>query len=323
MSDLILITAHCPTEPQERMLEKCIDSVISLGYHVLLASHTHVPMHIQKKCNYYFYDYFNDITQDDDLLYYSNFVINENFVIHSKYFTKEFYGFAIYRMLTTAGIIAQNLGYKNMHHIEYDCVLNNRNLIDKHNKLLEEYDSVFYTKSGKSTDLILGAFKSFKLDSLPDLFKKYDKEKMREIMVSTPLLPLEAFTKRIFISGGNALFLKTADIMENGDFIQNESPLRLKHFTLYYDSRYNLINLFYKNLKDENDFLRIYTNKNKFQEVEVLPQQWVIRALCESGELENVMIISDNKIIYDKSFKDNDVELLKKNAYLITNEKNN
>ena len=61
MKDLILITAYCPTEEQEAALEKCIDSVLECGKHILLISHTHIPIHIQKKCQYYVYDYNNDV----------------------------------------------------------------------------------------------------------------------------------------------------------------------------------------------------------------------------------------------------------------------
>jgi len=68
MKDLIFITAHCPSEEQERALERCIDSVSKSGYHIALLSHTHIPFHIQKKCNFYFYDYLNDTSEDVDLL---------------------------------------------------------------------------------------------------------------------------------------------------------------------------------------------------------------------------------------------------------------
>jgi hypothetical protein len=70
-------------------------------------------------------------------------------MIQSKFFQKYFYGFAIYRMFSIASQIAINFGYKNIHHIEYDCQILDVGLIEKHSKLLEEYDSVFYTKNGE------------------------------------------------------------------------------------------------------------------------------------------------------------------------------
>ena len=318
MNDLIVVTAHCPTEEQEKMLEGCIDSVIGLNYHVLLISHTHVPLHIQKKCNYYLYDYYNDINYDDDLLFFVRYYMQDT-NIRSKYFTKEFYGFAIYRMLTMASRIAENFGYKNIHHIEYDCVLKNKNLIDEHNKFLQIYDSIFYTDHGKEENMILGAFKSFKVATLPKLFTDYDKEMMRKMMVDIPLLPLESFTKHIFTTGGKTLFRDAVEL-KKGSFFQDESPARLKFFTPYYNSEENTFCLFYKNTKVTEDSVRIYTNGTELLKLVLPAGSWSIRTLCKFEELESLLIISNGKIIYDKTYSEEGRNILKKNAYLI-NEK--
>ena len=34
MKDLIFITAYCPTEEQENVLEKCVNSVLKCGKHI-------------------------------------------------------------------------------------------------------------------------------------------------------------------------------------------------------------------------------------------------------------------------------------------------
>ena len=116
MENLVVITAHCPTEEQEKILDRCVDSVLSLNYHIALISHTHVPINIQKKCNYYFYDYLNDVSDDVSLLGLE-FFESGDFKILSRFFNKTFYGFAIYRMFSIASQIAINFGYKNIHHI--------------------------------------------------------------------------------------------------------------------------------------------------------------------------------------------------------------
>jgi hypothetical protein len=131
MKDLIFVTAYCPTEKQEQLLEKCVDSVINCGFHVALISHSHVPIHIQKKCHYYVYDYNNDISNEHSLLGHDHFIFS-NKRIQSKFFSKTFYGFAIYRMFSIISQIAINFKYENIHHIEYDCELLDKNffLID-------------------------------------------------------------------------------------------------------------------------------------------------------------------------------------------------
>jgi superfamily II DNA or RNA helicase len=129
MKDLIFITAYCPTEEQERVLEKCVNSVLECGKHIALISHTHIPIHIQKKCQYYVYDHNNEISDDYNLLGHQHFKFGNN-RIQSRFFNKYFYGFAIYRMFSIAFQIAINFGYQNIHHIEYDGQLLDKNLID-------------------------------------------------------------------------------------------------------------------------------------------------------------------------------------------------
>lgn len=316
MENLVLITAHCPTEEQEKMLEECIDSVINLNHHVLLISHTHVPIHIQKKCKYYFYDHFNDINQDEDLLYYTFHTINHDAKIRSKYFIKEFYGFAIYRMFCMAAQVARNFGYKNIHHIEYDCRLLDNTLIDQHNELLNTYDSVFYTDNGEESGFLLGAFKSFRVDKLPDFFVNYQKEKMREMMVSVPLKPLESFTKHIFSQAGKICFRNSTDLKKDGKFYQTETLLRKKYFTPYYDESEDYIFLFYKNVGTTENNLKIYVNANKIIHRVIHPTWWQMIPLCYGDDLTNLLIISDGKIIYDKSFNKEERELFKKNSFI-------
>lgn len=324
MNDLIVITAYCPNESQVKMLDDCIDSVIESNNHVLLISHTHVPIHIQKKCDYYFYDYLNDVTQDDDLLYFSWFATDDITFIKSKYFTKEFYGFAIYRMFTIASQIAKNFGYKNIHHIEYDCILKNKNLIDKHIKLLEKYDSVFYTDDGQETGLIFGAFKSFKVSKLPKLFREYDRDEIRKCMVEGPHLPLENFTKYIFQKEGNPFYMNSRELAKSGDFFQNNSALRLKHFAPYYNSENDSFNLYYKNLKETDDSLRVFVNGINIFNLSIKPKYWVLKNLSESSKFESLLIMSEDKIIYDKTFTEEDRKKLKQNSYIYKlDEKNN
>ena len=86
MKDLAIITAYCPTKEQENALEKCIDSVLKSGVHIALISHSHIPIHLQKKCQYYFYDYLNDISDDYNLLGHQAFFLSNSKKIQSRFF---------------------------------------------------------------------------------------------------------------------------------------------------------------------------------------------------------------------------------------------
>jgi hypothetical protein len=283
MEDLIFITAFCPTEEQEKVLEKCINSVLECGKHIALISHSHIPIHIQKKCHYYVYDYNNEVSDDYDLLGHKQFTFN-NHKIQSRFFSKTFYGFAIYRMFSIASQIAINFGYKNIHHIEYDCELLDKSLVDENSGYLEEYDSVIYTDNGKDDGFLFGSFKSFKVSSLPELFKNEP----------------------------------TEDKFKRGQVFYN----RNLHYTLYYNPSDNTLNIFYKSIKDLSEEIVIIVNKTKMVTIQTKPYHWHIRPLGVFNDINHVRIDNSEKVIYEKTFDNEFREIFKIKSY-ITSEENN
>jgi hypothetical protein len=314
MADLIIITAFCPTEEQERALDRCIESVLKCGFHIALISHTHIPIHIQKKCNYYVYDYLNDVSDEVDLLGHEYFIF-DNSRIQSRFFNKTFYGFAIYRMFSIASQLAINFGYDNIHHIEYDCELLDKYLILENSKLLETYDSIIYTDSGNEDGMLFGSFKSFKVKSLPDKFKNYDRDFIEiEIKKAQPSR-LEYLTKDLFINSGKVLFGPEPSVnrFKRGATFYN----RNLHHTLYYSEQDQNLHLFYKSVTNVSELICVIINNSQVIMIEVLPNTWSIRHLGLFDEINHVRIDNSAKIIYQKSFDSQDKELFKIKSYLL------
>jgi hypothetical protein len=321
MKDLILITAHCPTTEQVDRLEKCVDSVLKTGHHILLISHTHIPIHIQKKCQYYFYDYLNETSDDYNLLGHNNFATND-FIIQSRFFQKKFYGFAIYRMFSMASQIAINFGYDNIHHIEYDCELLDKTIINEHSSLLETYDSVLYTNDGTPNGFLFGSLKSFKVKSLPEMFKTYNKDYIESEMRKVEPTHLESLTKKLFIDSGNVLFKNDNDL-SNQRF--NKGPKFYSvgvHYTLYYNSINNTINIFYLSAKSYDEDIVVIVNDNVVR-FKASPNQWHIRRLGLLDEVNYVRIDNSNKCLYEKSFDDEFKKVFANKSYITFYEKNN
>lgn len=319
MKNLIFITAYCTSEQQERALERCIDSVSNAGCHIALISHSHIPIHIQKKCQYYVYDYNNEISDDYNLIGELNYKFSGG-VIHSRFFNKTFYGFAIYRMFSIVSQIAINFGYDNIHHIEYDCELLDKNLIDKHSKILEEYDSVIYTDNGKEDGFLFGSFKSFKVSSLPDQFKNYNKQFIEDTIKELELKQLETFTKKLFIKSGKVFFSNepTEDKFKRGEKYYSKNV----HHTLFYNPENKSLNLFYKSLKDKPESITVIINKNRVINLVVEPYHWNIQPLGLFDEITHVRLDNSDKVIYQKSFDSEFRDIFKSKSYII-NEKNN
>ena len=314
MKDLILITAYCPTEEQEAALEKCIDSVLECGKHILLISHTHIPIHIQKKCQYYVYDYNNDVVDDYNLMGYYHFFFNDNKAINSRFFIKNFYGFAIYRMFSIASQIAINFGYQNIHHIEYDCELIDKNLIHENSEYLKEYDSVICTDSGDENGWLYGAFKSFKVSSLPDKFKNYDRDYIESEMRKIEPTHLEFLTKKLFIDSGKPLFKNepTSDRFRKNTVDEH----RGLHHTLYYNPEDGTLNIFYRSVKNSSEEIVVIVNKTTMINIETKPYHWYVRPLGIFDEINHVRVDNSQKVIYDKTFDNEFREIFKIKSYI-------
>lgn len=322
MNDLIFITAHCPTLEQEVSLEKCIDSIIKCGFHIALISHTHIPIHIQKKCNYYVYDYKNDISDDDSLMGFNSFKTN-NFYIFSRYFNKYFYGFAIYRMFSIASQIAMNFGYKRMYHIEYDCELLDTELILEHKKLLDEYDSVLYTDDGTEDGFLFGSLKSFKVESLPEKFKFYDREFITEEMSKLDSAYLEFLTKKLFVGSGKVIFKHESELSPNKFKKGIRFYSRNLHYTLYYDKTKSSLNIFYKSIKDSSEKITIIVNEKNVTTINVEPRHWYIKSLGDFETINSVRIDNSKHIMFETSFDANKRSKYKLESHIVYDEKDN
>jgi hypothetical protein len=312
MNDLIFITAYCPTEEQEVALEKCINSILKCGKHVALISHTHIPIHIQKKCQYYVYDYLNEIS-DDYNLFGDNFFQTDNLIINSTFFQKSFYGFAIYRMFSIASQLAINFGYKNIHHIEYDCELLDETLISEHSLLLETYDSILYTDTGNKDGFMFGSLKSFKVKSLPDNFKNYNRDFIESEMRRIEPKHLETFTKSLFINSGNVLFRQ----VDEQKFKLGPKFVSIgRHYNLFYNDNDKTLNVLYRSLTDNPENIIVIVNDDKIVRLNVSPRHWYIKPLGIFDDINYVRIDNSKKTLFEKHFDNEFREIFKKKSYI-------
>jgi hypothetical protein len=218
-------------------------------------------------------------------------------------------------MFSIVSQIAINFGYKNIHQIEYDCELLDNKLINEHSKLLEEYDSVIYTDNGKEDGFLFGSFKSFRVSSLPDKFKNYDKDFIQEEMEITNPTQLEFLTKKLFVNSGKVLFQNepSKDKFKRGDRVLN----RNLHYTLFYNPSDKTLNIFYNSIIDSSEDIVIIVNKTRVINLTTKPYHWHIRPLGIFDEINHVRVDNSQKVIYDKTFDNQFREVFKNKSYII------
>jgi hypothetical protein len=285
VKDLIFVTAYCPDQEQIDRLSECIDSLPNDGFDIALISHSHIPLDVQKKCQFYIYDYLNELSDDEELKHFE-FHRTKSHFLKSKYLKKtSFYGFAIYRMFSTICKLAKNYGYERIYHVEYDFVIKDKSIFENHRNFLNKYDSVFYTID-EDSDMILGGLKSFNVSRLPDLFENYNRGKMTEIIKEQDLIPLEKFTKKIFQDVGNNLFISKNVIEKKVDYKKFVS--QDLNWCYCYNESDNQLYFFYSNIFNEDQHIKVESNKVKFKTT-IQSKRFHIQNL---GNIDEVIFLS-------------------------------
>ena len=154
------------------------------------------------------------------------------------------------------------------------------------------------------------------------MFKTYNKDYIKNEMKKVEPTHLESFTKKLFIDSGNVLFKNDKDLSNQGF---NKGPKFYEvgvHYTLYYNSINNTINIFYLSTKSYDENIVVIVN-NEVVRFKALPNQWHIQHLGEFDEVNYVRIDNSNKCLYEKSFDDEFKKVFANKSYITFYEKNN
>jgi hypothetical protein len=219
-------------------------------------------------------------------------------------------------MFSIASQLAANFGYKNIHHIEYDCELLDETLISEHSTLLETYDSILYTDNGNEDGFMFGSLKSFKVESLPDNFKNYNKDFIESEMRRIEPKHLETFTKSLFVNSGNVLFKHDNELTAQ-KFKKGPKFVSIgRHYNLFYNDRDKTLNVLYRSLTDNPENIVVIVNDNKIVRLNVSPRHWYINQLGIFDEIDYVRIDNSKKTLFEKHFDNEFREIFKRKSFI-------
>lgn len=176
-NDLCVVTAYCDTDKKVELLKKCIIDLKSKNRDIFLTTHFPVSFEIQKMVEYYYYDHNNDILTSKNggfekyninlwqWEYINNHKINYNY----SYLDEDVivHAYAIWTLMQNAIALIKIKKYKKLHFLDYDVLIGQSDMLDEHNKILEEKDSVIY-HSGHLAGII-----SMSIETADKIFSSY------------------------------------------------------------------------------------------------------------------------------------------------------
>lgn len=155
-NDLCVILAYCNNEKKIDLLKKCIIDLKNKNKDIFITSHYPLPFDIQKMVEYYYYDHNNDIlTQKNGGFQKYNIGIWEwnrinNYKISYNYTYLDpdliIHAYPIWTLIQNAISLIKIKNYKKIHIIDYDVLIGPSDILEEHNKILDENECVIYYK---------------------------------------------------------------------------------------------------------------------------------------------------------------------------------
>jgi hypothetical protein len=326
MKDLILITAYCPDDERENILRNLVTSIEKYKniFDVMIVSHTTIPIDIQKKVEYCFYDKKNEILTEWDLLNKPWFSPNGDRRIQSSFLSKKNTHLAIWRLMILGFSIAKNLSFSKVHHIEYDCEINEISEFLDNSQLLNENNSIVYMDiQDRVDDVMFGSFQSYFIPKIHDMLIKLDEEKIKDLIRNAVSKSPEGLLFKLINESGSVI-IKNRNILEqkgNKFGIINSQSINKNPWSVpYYDfltENVDFISWNTTNL-DGLEYKIIVNNDRIIHIPKICYDCWVIRYLGQIQEINSIVIL-ENDNIRDTFYlnSDEDRELFKKMSYRV------
>lgn len=301
--DLILITAFCNNSDKLNLLRNLVQSLKkSNQFDILISSHSLLPEDITQHCDYFFYDSKNILLDDFDLRNAAWFDPNYGGAINSI-----FTGFfnthlAVWRLIIFGNQIGKNLGYKKIHHIEYDTEIEKIDEIKTNSKLLEEYDVITYNIADFGyQDILLGSYQAYNIEKVHSLLINYDEKEILDMIRNSSVKSPEVFLKTLLHE--NTKYLEKDILNKKVDGINfglsHEQSGHTAWCLPYYDQGSDKLFFIVWNMEGINESINVLLvyNKEKIINIEdVRTQSWRLIELGDYDNSQELIVILNNKI---------------------------
>lgn len=329
MKDLILIGAHCPDDEREQFLFRLVEQLQSIRdkFDILICSHLTVPEFITKKVDYFFYDKNNELLYDIKYLNQPWFSPFEGMTILSTFISNQSTYLAVYRLLISGLGISKIFGYKKVHYLEYDTDLQDTSDLILHSSLLDKYDWIAIRKdeenySLNNLDCPIGNFYSFNVDSIPDIFLTYDKDRLLDILFNSLNKTNEKITDEIMMSNGLKVFIRDffTDVSQKNVYGLSKDTNKdsLNYWAVpYFNARKNILSVVVWNNKDYGpiDVIFLINDEKVIKFDQIKKFEWGIKDVGDIEDINKITIIINGKLKNNINFDDTYREVFKKTNY--------
>jgi hypothetical protein len=305
--ELILIPTYCPDKKRKEVLFNFLKElqIFRDRYDILVASHTPLDIIFFDYFDYFYYDKNNTILSDIEYRQNGWFCPFDDYVIWSTYLGIGNTMKAILDLLIPSISIAKDLKYEKIHHIEYDTnIFDDKELIEN-SRLLDTYDYVIY--NSEDTHKLVGAFFSFKTNSIIDEWKEYDNEIFNKSYFGIyPKVPENILYNQI--KNQKKFIEKNYNVLEsNGLKLNKFNEIRSNWNVPFFDPRDSKLKFVSNNKTNYEYDIKVIVNNNLHHIGLIQPTCWkIVNLLDDFYSVEHIIVLKNNEKILDLAFKDLD-----------------
>tara|TARA_B110000495_G_scaffold93146_1_gene80498 strand:- start:3822 stop:4802 length:981 start_codon:yes stop_codon:yes gene_type:complete len=302
MKDLILITSYHPDNIRENILRELVYNLYSFKneFDLAIVSHTPIPLDIQNKVNFALYDDKNEILTDSTLLNKPWFAPIDRKIM-SSYLTGKNTHLAIWRMFILGFSLAQNMGYKKIHNIEYDASIKNINELKDNSKLLDTYKSIYYLENEFNVDSILfGSIQSYNVDYIHPTLLNLDEDNIKNMIRKSNIKSPEGMLKDLIHEVGDYFVKDRKDLeTEYNTFAKSNDNQQFNPWGVpYYDKLEKNIKFITWNTTNIKGITNniIINSEKMINTGNIKYNCWKIVELGKIENINHIIIMENNKV---------------------------
>lgn len=307
--DLILITAHCPTEEKRKILLNLVNGLqpIRRDFDLMVVSHTPLTFDVQERVDWAIFDKDNELLKDWKYQNQPWFCPYEGIKIQSVFFGSGNTYLTLHKQLITGYSTAKSFGYEKIQCIEYDAYFSDFSEFYKNSKSLDEYDAILYTKKSALYEINLefgiGNFHAVKISSLPEKAFRFNREEILKELEESDHKTTEKRTQDLYSINGNKVLLKDHGVLSrNGNQIRlidfHKGEFEMQWAVPYYDPKPDKINFLAWNDSSDtpSDVLVVVNDERIFTFKQIKKFEWSIQTLGNVDDINTITIIINNKL---------------------------
>ena len=319
--DLILITAHCPTEEKRKILLDLVTGLqpVRKDFDLMVVSHTPVTFDVQERVDWAIYDKENELLTDWRHQNQPWFSPTDDKIIQSIFFGNGNTYLTLHKQLITGYSMAKSFGYETIQCVEYDAFFCDFTEFYENVKSLQEYDAILYTKKDGWGEINLqygiGNFHAAKIKSLPEKIFSFNREKILKELEESDSRTTEKRTQDLYSMNGNKVLFKDHELlMKNGNILRmidfHKGELEMQWAVPYYDPKSDTVDFIVWNESSENPAnISVIINESELHTFKQVHKfNWHHKILGKIEEIRSITVLINNKfknhIVIDENNRD-------------------